>query len=143
MFRSVPVTAELQGMATIGGKTGELKMTIDYTNFVEVTNVYCFCLMFVENDSVDLCWWDRPSNTVTHASKSKKDHIEGVSAGRGLWPSLRPLVQKVKKFKIYDLPFQILKTRCDGRQMVDGVPTVPEQLSYTAEVQKIIIFIVF
>ena len=55
MFRSVPVTAELQGMATIGGKTGELKMTIDYTNFVEVTNVYCFCLMFVENDSVDLC----------------------------------------------------------------------------------------
>ena len=36
MFRSVPVTAELQGLATIGGKTGELKMTIDYTSFVEV-----------------------------------------------------------------------------------------------------------
>ena len=35
-FRSVPVTAELQGLATIGGKTGELKMTIDYTSFVEV-----------------------------------------------------------------------------------------------------------
>ena len=32
----MPVTAELQGMATIGGKTGELKMTIDYTNFQEV-----------------------------------------------------------------------------------------------------------
>ena len=51
--------------------------------------------------------------------------------------------KKFKKFNIYDLPFLILKTRCDGRQMVDGVPTVPEQLSYTAEVQKIIIFIVF
>ena len=36
MFRSVPVTAELQGLATIDGKTGELKMTIDYTSFVEV-----------------------------------------------------------------------------------------------------------
>ena len=38
IFRSVPVTAELQGMATIGGKTGELKMTIDYTSFLEVNN---------------------------------------------------------------------------------------------------------
>ena len=36
IFRSVPVTAELQGLATIGEKTGELKMTIDYTSFVEV-----------------------------------------------------------------------------------------------------------
>ena len=31
------MTAELQGLATIGGETGELKMTIDYTNFQEVT----------------------------------------------------------------------------------------------------------
>ena len=59
-------------------------MPIDYTNVDEVTNVYYFCLMFVKNDSVDLYWWDRPSNTVTHTSKSKKDHIEGVSAGRSL-----------------------------------------------------------
>jgi len=71
--RSVPVTAELQGMATIGGKTGELKMTIDYTNFQEVS---------LPDEA-----FDPPSD---------------------LW--------------------------CDGRQMVDGVPTVPEQLSYTAEV---------
>ena len=40
MFRSVPVTAELQGLATIAGKTGELKMTIDYTSFVEVYTIY-------------------------------------------------------------------------------------------------------
>ena len=40
MFRSVPVTAELQGLATIDGKTGELKMTIDYTSFVEVYTIY-------------------------------------------------------------------------------------------------------
>ena len=47
MFRSVPVTAELQGMATIGGKTGELKMTIDYTNFQEVTDFIIMFIVFV------------------------------------------------------------------------------------------------
>merc|ERR1719209_543869 len=71
--RSVPVTAELQGLATIGGKTGELKMTIDYTSFVEVS-----------------------------------------------------LPEEA-----FDPPADL---RCDGRQMGEGAPGVPDQLSYTAEV---------
>ena len=34
----------------------------------------------------------------------------------------------------------ICQLRCDGRQMVDSVPTVPEQISYTAEVFMIIVY---
>ena len=91
-----------------------------------------------------------------------KIHVEGVSAWRCLWPSLRPLVQNFKRknlcsskdsiftiylwyktFNVFDLLFMICKTRCDGRQMVDGVPTVPEQLSYTTEVPMIMILLWF
>ena len=70
MVRSVPVTAELQGLATIGGKTGELKMTIDYTSFVEVCSplpgflrwrwcFYWFIMRSVWKDSVQSGnFWD-------------------------------------------------------------------------------------
>ena len=157
-------------MATIGGKTGELKMTIDYTNFQEVKMaIECAkdnwksqrqlkkpkTIENAEEDNWKYWRWQLKMLQCCNVDQWNAktiliqiryiNHIEGVSTRWCLWPSLRPLVQEplfLYKLKIFDLPFLILKTRCDGREMVDGVPTVPDQLSYTAEVQKIMIFVV-
>ena len=50
----MPVTAELQGMATIGGKTGELKMTIDYANFQEVEKLITLILISKRENGMNI-----------------------------------------------------------------------------------------
>ena len=41
--KAVPVTAQLEGMATVGSNTGVLKITLDYMDFFEVIKELLGC----------------------------------------------------------------------------------------------------